>query len=348
MKKNLKTREKISEITELYKSGYNQTDIAKIFSSNQTMIRKILKEEGIPSNPDYARQGRHRKYTLNEDAFNIITEESAYWIGMMTTDGHVSKQGYVQLTLQKADEEHINKFKSFMGSNAPLEPKEMVNREYKGRMIRGVGSVGVRLCSNKLIRSLKKYNIVPNKTFITSCPNILLSNKHFWRGCIDGDGCISKSTYKGNTVYRIGLYGTEMLCQQFTEFVKSLFPNENVHLCKSSHGNIFKVFLNNRRHCKMLLRYLYEDSAVYLQRKYETAMDFIENIKGYISYGVDVYDKEMNYIETISSFELCSKKFKLTKNSIVSAISKKQLVKREFYLKTNKSYTDETSVINRA
>jgi len=218
--------------------------------------------------------------------------------------------------------------------------------KWRDREIRGTGSVGIRICSTELINNIQKYNLVPNKTFIASAPDCLKYNKDFWRGCIDGDGTISKSNSKGSTVYRVGLYGTETLCQQFIDFVEAVLPTEKVNMRIYAHTSIYKVFLNNRQQCKRLLELLYLDANIYLERKYISALNFIEEIPLYITYKIDVYNKNNIYLETINSFEECAKKFQLTKKSVVSAISKKQLCKGQYYFKTNKCY-DKTSLIDR-
>ena len=61
-----------------------------------------------------------RIYTINENVFNEITEESAYWIGFLMADGCIATRKsspYISLRISEVDIEHIEKFRSFLGSN---------------------------------------------------------------------------------------------------------------------------------------------------------------------------------------------------------------------------------------
>ena len=59
--------------------------------------------------------------------------------------------------------------------------------------------------------------IVKNKTLDYQVPDLYLHNPHFWRGMIDGDGCIFKYK-KQYTTYGVSLVGTKHTIDTFKKF----------------------------------------------------------------------------------------------------------------------------------
>lgn len=212
---------------------------------------------------------RLKPLALDEHVFDEpLSDEAKYWIGFLLTDGCMVDKGHCrsQLILQVdiADAGIIKKFKSFMKSGHkityPAHSKD--------------GSIACRIaftCSNRLRDILASYGIVPRKTELCSAPDILLHDKDFWRGCIDGDGNIGY--YKKYP--RIRLSGTKKLLNQFVDFV--------VHDIKSDHDvniwpdrSIFAVQFFGKKSLPVI-KALYKDSCVSLLRKYNTAVNIMEN-----------------------------------------------------------------------
>jgi len=116
---------------------------------------------------------------------------------------------------------------------------------------------------------------MPNKTFCLSPPNLESDlERHFWRGCVDGDGCICKI---GNDRYRIDFIGTFEMVQGFQEFL-----NRNLNVNDTTireKGNIFCVSYGKQEDVRKITKLLYKDSAVKLRRKYEIASRVISGGK---------------------------------------------------------------------
>ena len=54
-------------------------------------------------------------YTLNDNVFDKITKESAYWLGMFASDGCVhSNKNLLSMTAKAEDKDHIQKFANFL------------------------------------------------------------------------------------------------------------------------------------------------------------------------------------------------------------------------------------------
>lgn len=142
-------------------------------------ISKILKD--IPKYP----KAKIYNPELKERFFETIdTEEKAYFLGLLITDGNVFKdttkgrQASISITLDLKDEYMLLAFKKVLNANTNV-----------GHDGRGCGQIAVR--SDLMAKDLSKYGVVPRKTLITYLPQI--DNQymnHLMRGILDGDGCI--------------------------------------------------------------------------------------------------------------------------------------------------------------
>ena len=60
------------------------------------------------------------KRLVNHEAFDVVTDDAAYWIGFLFSDGSVfhKKNGglTIQLRLSEIDRGHVENFRQFLGS----------------------------------------------------------------------------------------------------------------------------------------------------------------------------------------------------------------------------------------
>ena len=208
-----------------------------------------------------------KKYFLNECAFDTITDDSAYWLGFLMADGSIYGRGgraqYLCVELQKRDISHLEELTTFLGSSHPI------------RHCNNHNSVVLCIGSVRLVNSLMRYNIVPRKTYCATAPPILESNRHFWRGVIDGDGNIGFSTTSGKYTYpHIGICGHPQsnLIDQFAKFMKCRIPIK-AKVYKSVRRNMFCI---SGAIAVPAIRLLYIDAPIALDRKKEIARSIIE------------------------------------------------------------------------
>lgn len=195
----------VQEIIRKYEGGKSARQLSFEYDAVDVTITSLLQRHGV-----FIRNRSDAKRTnqIKEDVFDIITEESAYWIGFILADGNVyhpkkrSKQ--LNIGLAERDWEHLEKFKRFVGSNKSL---------YYNK-----GGVFLSIYSNRIVEKLAEYGIVPRKSKIAKVPEILKNNRHFWRGMVDGDGWISERQ-DGSTV--LGLCGTPDIVCGFKRFIES-------------------------------------------------------------------------------------------------------------------------------
>ena len=124
-------------------------------------------------------------YPFLVNFFSIIdTEEKAYWLGFLAADGNVgSNNPVVSIHLSLTDVDHLSKIRQSLQSTHPIK---IYNK-----------SCYFTIRSKILTDDLKQYGIVPRKDRIVRAPQIdTFFVRHFWRGVIDGDGCLYKRTHQ--------------------------------------------------------------------------------------------------------------------------------------------------------
>jgi hypothetical protein len=214
-----------------------------------------------------------RKIYLDEDYFNkiddqIIGPDVMYWLGFITADGNVmnkqeTKSYFLTIKLSLKDIVHLQKIQNCLKSNAKIK---IINTQ------KDLARCVIVFNSKYLVNSLKKYNIIPNKKKIYEFPSILIHHKFinsFIRGYFDGDGSVS---IKNNSL-RLNFYGTQNCIDNLSKIIS--------YNCKLSIHNMYnnknlKCIEYSGKEAVVLIKWLYNDANVYLNRKYNLINDFIK------------------------------------------------------------------------
>ncbi len=247
-----------SKALELYKQGKSQVEIGKVCKITRKSLRTWIKEDDSIFNRTRASQVILEHGGFNEHAFeNLEDEEVQYWIGFIYADGHVSKGNRgntVAIGLKSSDYEHLVKFSKFLGSKRI--PR--ITKQGQGTVI----SFGSIILSN----SLKKLGFDNNKSYSAHPPEELKNSRHFWRGVVDGDGCLGLVKSKWKVLH---LCGTLKTIDGFIEFNQ---PNTKTSR-KAQGKELFQVAFY--KEALQVADLLYKDSKVYLDRKYKIYKDWI-------------------------------------------------------------------------
>jgi len=215
-----------------------------------------------------------RRHTLNEKAFDILTEHAIYWIGFLMADGNVSyKKGIpiIALHLNVADLPHLLKFREFVGSSHAVG--NYINK------LSGNTSCTISFSSERLSNVLGKYGFVPRKCFTAQVKGGVEYSKHLWRGLIDGDGSLGvyeRKCLKG-TVRRvpyINITGSSNVCSQFKTFLEKEI-GEPMPPRFFFYRNSYAYMLSDRRAVKAV-KLLYRGCTIALNRKLRKALDMID------------------------------------------------------------------------
>lgn len=250
-----------NKVIELYKQGYSALKIAKIYNIHHYFIYKILTSNGIKrrsNKENYKIQCDHQYYK------DIDSANKAYFLGLLTADGSVmsykQQSKKIQLSLQKRDDHIIFAFANELKINANKYIKTYTNKD-------GCQYSRIIIYSDELCDDLIKYNVVPNKTFITKYPIIpQIYNRDYIRGYFDGDGSINKS------IPHLKICGT---IQVLSEIQKILIQECNLNITKLQQrhkdrdNNIRSLEYGGRKQVRRIYNFLYENANLYLKRKKE-------------------------------------------------------------------------------
>lgn len=209
------------------------------------------------------------KYSYNESFFeNIDNEEKAYWLGFLYADGCINvtcKNKSLELTVCEEDVGHLYKLRQALQGNMPIKSKvvKLKGKEYL--------AFRITVCSTKLCDDLIKWGCIPNKSLILQFPVNLPHNlyKHFIRGYVDGDGCIS-------TKCRISICGTHDLLNSLQDHLISELSVTRVKILSDKRRKHYQYERVGKNSLK-ILEYLYRDAKVYLDRKYNKAIAYLNS-----------------------------------------------------------------------
>ena len=271
------TKTEKDKIVELYtKDNLSTPIIGKMMGCNYQKICSILDEYGIKRTNKC-----RRKYSLNENYFDDInTPNKAYILGLMYADGcNFPPKSTSNISLQESDKELLEKIKIEIESTQPLKFIDQSNRNDNGYSYNNMCTLN--MYSKHVCETLTKLGVIQNKSLLLEFPNIS-SNlySHFIRGYFDGDG--SLYMYKksnGNVHITITYTSTEKFCKKLKEIIeKELGINCGIYDA-SCHNGITKVAsITGVKHPLKVLNWMYKDAELYLQRKYDKYIDYMNAV----------------------------------------------------------------------
>lgn len=217
---------------------------------------------------------KNMRTIFNEYFFEFETSDVAYWAGFLMADGSVAYKNNsctLSLNLSIKDKEHLNKYIQMLNIICDLKQAENKFGKYYRTTI-----------SSPILKdSLKKWGIVPNKTYIgevpSSIPNNLIS--HYIRGLIEGDGSIIKN----NNIININITNNKNICEwiqkqilkihNIKSYITLRYKNE-----KNGHET-YRLNISRKKDVIKILYWLYEDSneKIRMTRKYNNYIKIIEN-----------------------------------------------------------------------
>ena len=238
---------------EKYKSefllGTSLEKLGKKYNFCPYRFGKVLKLDGVIINKN------NQKYKYNNDFFEYIdTEEKAYWLGFIYADGYIGKTGRtLEIGLKASDKKHLHKITKVICPDLSVTHRK-INKHSACRVI---------MSSKDLVTNLIKHGCVNAKSMIITFPNIPKDlTRHFLRGYFDGDGCISGqliSFHSGSLVF------LETIQKLLKENIEG-YSEVTIHKDKRSNSRVLQKGTINVS--LPILKWLYADSSVYLDRKY--------------------------------------------------------------------------------
>lgn len=277
MKQRRLTHKEKTELFAKYETGkYTGADLSKEYPISSVAINALLRRHGYKAKSQSQLQ---RKYDIDETFFDVIdTEEKAYFLGFLYADGYNNTdRNSVALSLKEDDKEILEKLNNLLQPNKPLQYIEFktANSSNQYRLV-----IANKHISQKLVElgcdKAKTYSLkFPSEEQV---PKHLI--RHFVRGYFDGDGCVGKKA--------ISIVSTLYFCNSLAEILKDLF-NINCYI-RARHperNNTIRMLELNKKSARTFLKWIYKDSNIHLQRKYER------------------YLKQMDYEKSLSEIRTC-------------------------------------------
>jgi len=227
----------------------SQRETARLLGLGHTTVNRWYGEIGL----------KHQKFTCDESFFDVWTEESAYLLGYIFTDGNVqcdpvaSRWG-LTITASEKDVEHLERVRQLLKVTKPLLYASKT-RSYR-----------MAIANRTLAEKLVKLGVVPRKSLIVEFPRVPPEYlRHFMRGVVDGDGSVfyfdrPRSPYFAIRVYsgsRKFLVGAGKAVKDQTGIPASV---------REVHKNAYVLDYTCSR-AERLGRWLYDDSHISLERK---------------------------------------------------------------------------------
>lgn len=298
--KGLETNKKLSDeqinIILKYFNKELASDVAKRVGCSESSVFAVYKRF---NKENYKKIYEHLKYFDNIDS-----DDKAYFLGFIAADGCVYTKDngnihrrFLSISIQRRDRYILEKLYEFMNKTNGRYIYDYTDKnrfEYSNIQIGG----------NYLLKSLSKYNIVPNKTW--SYVPVNLNNDilmfSFLRGFFDGDESITNHKYKSiddrnllPSSYQISIVGNFDCMLFIKEFlqkynIKSSVIRDNR---KYSH-DFYQLIISDSSSIYLFLKHIYTNSVVHLNRKKEIADLFIskfeENVQNRIKYKNAIQD----------------------------------------------------------
>lgn len=259
------TKEDISKMCEMYRSGALLKDIARHFNINITTVSKNLNKNGIAVD--------RYTYHFNEHFFDQIdTEYKAYILGLLWADGHnCVKRGSIILELQEQDKDLLSQINIITQNERPLRLQTLHDKNEKWQ-----NQYRLVLQSKYTSSVLESYGMLQNKSLVLEFPKCVPEYFYssFILGYFDGDGSISLSN--NNKSAYVSMIGTRMLLNTVAEIAKKNIGVEvTINRDVRAKDPICSLRCNKRQDVIKLLNWLYKNSTIYLQRKYDKYRTFI-------------------------------------------------------------------------
>ncbi len=254
-------------IVPIFEKTNSINSTAKELGISWSTCKRILNSYGYYSSNNKNQYGEYDEYNL----FSVITtEEDAYWLGVLYSDGWI-RSDRNSIGLGSVDLDFIQKFQSYTHCKNSIQIKEAgygVGKRFKdGHVIKSSKEFyTLEFSSKKTKENLIRLGCLPAKSKILECPTKEQVNDkllpHFLRGYSDGDGWIT-----WNSHYSYGFVGTQHFIEQI---VKRMKIGHYGTIRKKINTEAYEFRIDKKELVKKVLDIIYNNASIYLDRKYKT------------------------------------------------------------------------------
>lgn len=254
-------------------NNYSASFLSKKFNVSESKIGQVWSQHGLKGK-------QKRVYQLDEHCFDDIhTELQAYFLGFCASDGclyetkYEGKQNIIRICIHEKDQQILETFRTnLFKTDKPISH----HKQY----------VSLEISSDTIYNHIYDLGLHPRKTYGNTIVDFGQRDDlmiHFIRGYFDGDGSISRTIQKRRL-------------QDVNISISGFYPNMKKLMNFLYQKNIYATFYTDQRSCYAgrqfgylqvcnkcnkyaFLKLIYENASIYLQRKYELAIQFIDIIE---------------------------------------------------------------------
>ena len=272
MKRSLEFVEKMYEE---YLAGASQVELSKKYCSDvyYQFKTKGFKTRTTSESVILRRTGRMK---LNYSFESISNEYEAYIVGFFMADGWVGRN-QLGFRLKKSDVEIVERIKNYFHSNIKLQSEPGSNSFVVSSRTACLNAVKLGILSNKTKERIQIPDM--DKSLV----------RHFIRGYFDGDGTIFICNSRGSQYLKGNICSPRI--EILEEIQKVLIENgifctinkENRKgkkmACPNINGfcvgkmDMYRLFFRKKHSIKRLFNYFYDNSTIFLQRKFNVFND---------------------------------------------------------------------------
>lgn len=291
------TKKQETQIIDLYNKKYSGYDISKKLNIKYGTIYLCLKRNKIITR---TQSQIKRKYEIDDNCFDYIdTEWKSYFLGLIYADGYI-RNNTVSVSLHKKDRHILQTLNKFIFKNKPLIyviPKIFINKKTNA-IVHASPQYKLQITNKKIANRLRELGIFQNKSLTIKFPNDSMipphMMSHFIRGYFDGDGCVQKRRWG----QRFDIISSQEFCIKLNDWIlKNLQINSKI----VPHGKVYRVIICNKKDIYKIHQFLYNNSSLFLIRKYKIFKSIIDNINwekvnriNYSKYKYVTFDKRRN------------------------------------------------------
>lgn len=238
---------------------YGQKRSGAFIPVGDKVVKRVLIKHNIPIKS--IQETNVNKFFINHDYFKTQSEDMAYWIGILGSDGSVNREkNQVYIELQRQDRELLEKLNLTIENQRPV-------RDYE--TARGYKNSKIYFYSAEIKKDLAKYKIVPNKTYSKEYGFPFLLERQYYidyiRGLFDGDGSIKQGS---SVIWQLDSGSLEIILE-IQKFLKNEYNIETQYtICPKKNVNIYRLYCYGKEKVFKIYNLFYNTkSNLFLQRK---------------------------------------------------------------------------------
>ena len=249
---------------------YTKQQLSEMLGKSKGAIQQKANRMGIK---------KKSAYHYNKDFFkNICTDQQAYWLGFIFADGWITDYE-LGIELNESDDSHLRKFNKDISGNLQVKYRERRPTIIDGRQVGVRHTCRLNIFSKDIVDDLISHGCIKNKSLFINQPKNIQDKymRHFIRGYFDGNGCIrfdKRKLINGEKEYlRVCICSGSI---DFVEWLSSFLSTKKYdnYISKDEEHNSYNIWICSGSLIKFL-DYMYKNTTVYLDRKYNVYKNLI-------------------------------------------------------------------------